>query len=232
MADLLDLLERTPLLESLTMVAAGPLGDDVGSHDNVDKVVHLPHLNQLELVGRSARSGIISHLSLPVSAYVTLSADVVPSRDGVTENFLPSTLKHIPMARNVTAINFSVSTSCTCSIRYIGLNGTIYITAPTQRGSRTKTTTPFHLKPSVPSSPYLQWKSRKCYSTVSRGASAKVMLPKLPTVQPSGRRKISARYTRRLLKSSVHCLSTNNGTEDHLPLASETHDIHFPGGFV
>jgi hypothetical protein len=129
MADLLEFLDQTPLLENLTMVAAGPLSEDVGSHDDLDKVVHLPHLNQLELVGRSARSGIISHLSLPVGVDVTLRADTMSSQDGVTEHFLPSSLEHIPMARNVTAINFSVTTSNICSIRYIGPNGTIYITA-------------------------------------------------------------------------------------------------------
>ena len=129
MVDLLEFLEQTPLLENLMMVAAGPLSDDAGSHDELDKVVHLPHLNQLELVGRSARSGIISHLSLPVGVDVTLRADVAPSQDGITENFLPSSLEHIPMARNVTAINFSITTSDICSLRFIGPNGTIYITA-------------------------------------------------------------------------------------------------------
>ena len=129
MADLLEFLEQAPLLENLVMVAAGPLSDDAGSHDDVDRVVHLPHLNQLELVGRSARTGIISHLSLPVGVDVTLRADVVSSREGITEHFLPSSLEHIPMARNVTAINFSITTSDICSLRYIGPNGTIYITA-------------------------------------------------------------------------------------------------------
>ena len=129
MADLLAFLAQTPLLENLTMVAAGPLSDDIGSHDEVDRVVHLPRLNQLELAGRSARSGIISHLSLPVGVDVTMRADVVSTRDGVTEHFLPSSLEHIPMARNVTAVNFSVTTSGICSIRYLGPNGTIYITA-------------------------------------------------------------------------------------------------------
>ena len=129
MADLLDFLEQAPLLENLVMVAAGPLSDDAGSHDDVNKVVHLPHLNQLELVGRSARSGIISHLSLPVGVDVTLRADVLLSQDGITEHFLPSSLEHIPMARDITAINFSITTSDICSLRYIGPNGTIYITA-------------------------------------------------------------------------------------------------------
>ena len=129
MADLLIFLEQTPLLESLAMVAAGPLSDDAGSHDDLDKIVHLPRLKQLELVGRSARSGIIFHLSLPVGADVTLRADVAPSQDGITEHFLPSSVEHIPMARNVTAINFSITTSDLCSLRYIGPNGTILITA-------------------------------------------------------------------------------------------------------
>jgi hypothetical protein len=129
MADLLVFLEQVPLLENLTMIAAGPLCDDAGSHDDLDKVVHLPRLNQLELAGRSARSGIISRLSLPVGVDVTLRADVISGQDGITERFLPSSLEHIPMARNVTAINFSVTTSDICSIRYMGPNGTIYITA-------------------------------------------------------------------------------------------------------
>jgi len=129
MDDLLVFLEQTPLLESLAMVAAGPLVDDIGSHDEVDRVVYLPRLNQLELAGRSARSGIISHLSLPVGVDVTMRADVVSTPDGVTKHFLPSSLEHIPMARNVTAVNFSATTSGICSIRYIGPNGTIYITA-------------------------------------------------------------------------------------------------------
>ncbi|KAF9651511.1 hypothetical protein BDM02DRAFT_3110625, partial [Thelephora ganbajun] len=129
MADLLEFLEQTPLLENLMIVAAGPLSDDAGSHDDLDRVVHLPHLNQLEFVGRSARSGIISHLSLPAGVDVTLRADVMSSQDGITEQFLPSSLEHIPMARNVTAINFSITTSDICSLRYIGPNGTIYITA-------------------------------------------------------------------------------------------------------
>jgi hypothetical protein len=34
MADLLEFLEQAPLLENLVMVAAGPLGDDAGSHDD------------------------------------------------------------------------------------------------------------------------------------------------------------------------------------------------------
>lgn len=129
MADLLMFLEQTPLLENLVMVAAGPLCDDAGSHDDLDKIVHLPRLNQLELVGRSARSGIIYHLSLPFGADVTLRADVASGQDGITEHFLPSSLEHIPMARNVTAINFSITTSDLCSIRYIGPNGTILIMA-------------------------------------------------------------------------------------------------------
>ena len=129
MADLLEFLEQTPLLEDLTLVAAGPLSDDVGSHDEVGKAVHLPRLCQLELVGRSAKSGIISHLYLPTGVDVTLRSDVVGGKDGVTEHFLPSSLERIPMARNVTAVNFSVTTSNVCSIRYIGPNGTIYITA-------------------------------------------------------------------------------------------------------
>lgn len=129
MADLLEFLEQTPLLENLVMVAAGPLSDDAESQDDLDKVVHLPRLNQLELVGRSARSGIISYLSLPVGVDVTLRADVTSGKDGITEHFLPSSLEHIPMARNVTAINFSITTSEICSLRYIGPNGTIYITA-------------------------------------------------------------------------------------------------------
>jgi len=111
------------------MVAAGPLCDEAGSDDDTNNVVHLPRLSQLELVGRSARSGIISHLSLPVGVDVTLRADVMPSQDGVTKHFLPPSLEHIPMARNVTAINFSIATSGICSLRYIGPNGTIYITA-------------------------------------------------------------------------------------------------------
>ena len=129
MADLLAFLEQAPLLENLIMVAAGPLSGEIGSQDEVERVVHLPRLSQLELVGRSARSGIISHLSLPVGVDVTMRADVVLTRDGVTEHFLPSSLEHIPMARNVTAVNFSAMTSGICSIRYIGPNGTIYITA-------------------------------------------------------------------------------------------------------
>lgn len=129
MADLLQFLEQTPLLENLMMVAAGPLSDDAGSHDDLDKVVRLPRLNQLELVGRSARSGIIAHLSLPVGVDVTLRADVISSQDGITEHFLPPSLEHIPMARNITAVNFSITTSDICSLRYIGPNGTIYITA-------------------------------------------------------------------------------------------------------
>ena len=129
MADLLEFLEQAPLLEDLMMVAAGPLSVDAGSHDDLDKVVHLPHLYQLELVGRSARSGIIAHLSLPIGVDVTLRADVISSQDGITEHFLPSSLEHIPMARNVTAVNFSIITSDICSLRYIGPNGTIYITA-------------------------------------------------------------------------------------------------------
>ena len=129
MTDLLEFLEQTPLLEDLTMVAAGPLNDGVGSHNDVDKVVHLPRLNRLELVGRSVRSGIIFHLSLPTGVYVTLHADVMSNENGVTEHFLPSSLEHIPMARNVTAINFSATTSNTCAIYYIGPNGTISIMA-------------------------------------------------------------------------------------------------------
>ena len=129
MDDLLRFLEQTPLLENLVMVAAGPLSDDPGSHDDLDKIVHLPRLSQLELIGRSARSGIICHLSLPVGADVTLRADVLSSQGGITELFLPSSLEHIPMARNVTAINFSINTSDMCSLRYIGPNGTILITA-------------------------------------------------------------------------------------------------------
>ena len=129
MADLLVFLEQTPLLENLTMVAAGPLSDDTGSHDEVDRVVHLPRLNQLELAGRSALSGIVSHLSLPAGVDMTMQADFVSTRDGATEHFLPSSLEHIPMARNVTAVNFSATTSGMCSIRYLGPNGTIYITA-------------------------------------------------------------------------------------------------------
>ena len=74
MTDLLKFLEQTPLLEDLTMVAAGPLNDGVGSHSDADKVVHLPRLNRL---GRSVRSGIILHLSLPTRVYVTLNADVM-----------------------------------------------------------------------------------------------------------------------------------------------------------
>jgi hypothetical protein len=129
MDDLLTFLDQTPLLENLVMVAAGPLSDDAGSHDDLGKIVHLPHLNQLELVGRSARSGIICHLSLPIGADVTLRADVMSSQGGITEHFLPSSLEHIPMARNVTSINFSITTSDMCSLRYIGPNGTILITA-------------------------------------------------------------------------------------------------------
>lgn len=129
MADLLRFLEQTPLLENLVMVAAGPLSDDAGSHDDLDKIIHLPRLSQLELVGRSARSGIICHLSLPIGVDVTLRADVASSQDGITEHFLPSSLDRIPMARNVTAINFSITTSDLCSLRYIGPNGTILITA-------------------------------------------------------------------------------------------------------
>jgi len=129
MADLLEFLEQTPLLESLTMVVAGPLSSDAGSHDDLDRVVHLPCLNQLELVGRSVRSGIISHLSLPAGVDITLCADIISSQDGITKHFLPQSLEHIPMARSVTAINFSITTSDICSIRYIGPNGTIYIRA-------------------------------------------------------------------------------------------------------
>lgn len=129
MDDLLRFLEQTPLLENLVMVAAGPLSDDPRSHDDLDKIVHLPRLNQLELDGRSARSGIISHLSLPRGAGVILRADIILGQDGITEHFLPSSLEHIPMARNVTAINFSITTSDICSIRYIGPNGTILIKA-------------------------------------------------------------------------------------------------------
>jgi len=105
------------------------MSDDIRSHDEVDRIVHLPRLNQLELAGRSALSGIISHLSLPIGVDVTMRAAIASTRDGVTELFLPSSLEHIPMARNVTAVNFSATTSGICSIRYIGPNGTIYITA-------------------------------------------------------------------------------------------------------
>ena len=110
-------------------MAAGPLSDGVGSYDEIDKVVHLPRLNQLEFVGRSARSGIISHLSLPTGVDVTLYADVISGQGGVTEHFLPPSLKHISMARNITAINFPVDTSNACPIGYIGPNRTIYIKA-------------------------------------------------------------------------------------------------------
>ncbi|KAF9792126.1 hypothetical protein BJ322DRAFT_15011 [Thelephora terrestris] len=129
MADLLEFLEQAPLLESLVMVAAGPLCDDVESYDNLDKIVHLPRLSQLKLVGRSARSGIICHLALPVGADVTLRAGVMPSQDGITKHFLPSSLEHIPMARNVTVIRFTIDTADVCSLHYIGPNGTIYIEA-------------------------------------------------------------------------------------------------------
>lgn len=129
MDDLLRFLEQTPLLENLVMIAAGPLCDDAGSHDDLGKIVHLPRLNQLELVGRSARSGIICRLSLPVGADLTLRAEVKSTQGGITEHFLPSSLEHIPMARNVTSINFSITTPDLCSIRYIGPNGTILITA-------------------------------------------------------------------------------------------------------
>ena len=129
MANLLEFLEQTPLLENLAMVAAGPLSDNAGFHGDVDNVVHLPRLNQLEFIGRSARSGIISHLSLPVGADVTLRTDIISSQDGITEHFPPSSLEHLPMEINVIAINFSITTSDICSLRYIGPNGTIYITA-------------------------------------------------------------------------------------------------------
>ena len=126
---LLRFLEQTPLLENLVMTAAGPLSNDAGSQDDLYKIVHLPRLRQLKLVGCSVLSGIICHLSLPVGADVTLCADVMSGRDGITKHFLPSTLEHIPMARNITAINLSITASDMCSIRYMGANGTILITA-------------------------------------------------------------------------------------------------------
>ena len=129
MADLLDFLDQVPLLENPVMVAAGPFCDEAGFDDDTDNIVHLPRLSQLELAGRSARSGIISHLSLPVGVDVTLRVDVMPSQDGVTRHFLPPSLEDIPMARNVTAINFWITTSDIRSPRYIGPNGTICITA-------------------------------------------------------------------------------------------------------
>jgi hypothetical protein len=117
----------------------------------------------------------------------------MPSQDGITEYFLPSSLEHIPMARNVTAINFSITTSDICSLRYIGPNGTIYITASNAEAIEDVEDGGFSfVKPSVPSNPYLEQKSRKYYSTVSRDTSTNTKLPKLPTSRPSGQWKISA----------------------------------------
>lgn len=124
MPDLLQFLERTPWLEQLVLINAGPEGDREPS----ERVVSLMALRALTLRGTVAKAKLLQHLAIPASADINLMGRFNQRLDGVMEEFLPPCLDNLPVTSNLTSLSITSTSRSSCDIEFSGNQGKLRVT--------------------------------------------------------------------------------------------------------
>ena len=124
MLDLLQFLKRTPWLEQLVLVNAGPEGDN----EPPERVVGLTSLQALTLHGTVAKAKLLQHLAIPASADINLIGRFNQRLDGVMEEFLPPCLDNLPIASTFTSLTITSTSKSSCDMEFSGNEGKLRIT--------------------------------------------------------------------------------------------------------
>ena len=124
MPDLLRFLERTPWLEELALVNAGPGVD----RDPPERIVGLRALRILIFHGAVTKAKFLRHLALPASADIHLMDRFNQRLDGVMEVFLPPCLDNLPSTSNFTSVNITSTSRSSCDMQFSGQDGKLSIT--------------------------------------------------------------------------------------------------------
>lgn len=124
MPDLLQFLERTPWLEELSLVDAGPEEDG----EPPDRVVRLRSLRALTLRGTVVKAKLLQHLALPASADINLMGRFNQHFNGLMQEFLPPCLDNLPVTSNFTSLSVTSTSRSSCEIDFSGQEGKLSIT--------------------------------------------------------------------------------------------------------
>ena len=122
--DFLQFLERTPWLEELSLVNAGPRG----GREPPERVVSLRSLRNLTLQGPVIKSKLLQHLALPASADIHLTGRFNQRRHGLMEDFLPPCLDNLPVTTNFTSLSITSTSWSSCDMQFSGRDGKLRVT--------------------------------------------------------------------------------------------------------
>jgi hypothetical protein len=124
MSDLLQFLERTPWLEQLVLVNAGPEGD----REPPERVIGLRSLQALTLHGTVVKAKLLQHLAIPVSANISLIGRFNQRLEGFMEEFLPPYLDSLPVTSTFTSLSIKSTSGSSCGMEFSGNEGKLNIT--------------------------------------------------------------------------------------------------------
>lgn len=123
MPDLLRFLERTPWLEELVLINAGPEGD----REPPERVISLRALRTLTLRGTVVKAKLLQHLALPAPVNIHLAGRFNQRLDGLMEEFLPPCLDNLPIMSTFTSLSITSTSRSSCDMHFSGEKGKLSI---------------------------------------------------------------------------------------------------------